>query len=219
MLKRKYVIAAAAVVVLAGAGTATALTVSGDDGPAATTSAGAAGAAGAAGHANGNAAKAVATAVSAVPGTVTGVDLEDDGREWDVDVFGKDHKWHDVTVDAAGTRAVGDRLDDDNEGRDRNAPRGAPVTVRQAMDAALKAVPGRVTEVDLERGHWEVEVRGADGRHSDVNVDARTGGAKVVKDQDSDDDRAAGTSGSAGDDGRGTAGTDPSSASDTDADD
>jgi uncharacterized membrane protein YkoI len=197
MLKRKYVIAATAVVVLAGAGTATALSAPDGTAPANATSAAGA----AAGHANGNADKAIATAASAVPGTVTGVDLEDDGREWDVDVFGKDHKWHDVTVDAAGTKVLANHLDDDNDGREGNAPRGASVTVEQAMAAALKAAPGQVTEADLERGHWEIEVHTKDGRHQDVNVDAKTGRATLVRDHDSDgtDDE-----GAAGNDGRGT---------------
>lgn len=194
MLKRKYVIAAAAVVVLAGAGTATALSAPDD----------------AAGHANGNADKAIATAVSAVPGTATGVDLEDDGREWDVDVFGKDHKWHDVTVNAAGTKALSHHLDDDNDGRAKNAPRGASVTVEQAMAAALRATPGQVTEADLERGHWEIEVRGKDGRHQDVNVDAKTAKATLVKDHAPDDDSPSGHNDQA---------THPDSDTDSDPDD
>ncbi|CAM5512037.1 hypothetical protein GCM10010329_64650 [Streptomyces spiroverticillatus] len=181
-MKRKSVIAAAIVVVLVGGGTATALSLPSDGGPAV---------AGTAADVN----RAVATAASAVPGTVTGADLEDDGREWDVDVYGTDHKWHDVTLDPSGAKVRSDRVDTGNDDRDDRAPKGADVTVEKAVAAALKAAPGHVTEVDLERGHWEIEVRGKDGRHTDVNVDAKTGKAVVVP-KGQDDDRATG-----GDDG------------------
>ncbi|MFJ2745553.1 PepSY domain-containing protein [Streptomyces sp. NPDC087440] len=178
-MKRKSVIAAAVVVVLVGGGTATALSLPSDSGPASARSAPA------------DVDRAVAKAASAVPGTVTGVDLEDDGREWDVDVFGQDGKWHDVTLDPSGAKVRNDRVDTGNDDRDDRAPKGAAVTVEKAVAAALKAAPGQVTEADLERGHWEIEVRGKDGRHTDVTVDAKTGKAAVLP-QGQDDDRATG---------------------------
>ncbi|GAA3492047.1 PepSY domain-containing protein [Streptomyces cremeus] len=191
-MKRKSVVAAAVAVVLVGGGTATALSLPSDDGPAsAGTSAQAAPA---------DLDRAVATAASAVPGTVTGVDLEDDGRQWDVDVFGKDGKWHDVTLDPTGAKVRNDRVGTGDDDRDDHAPKGADVTVDKAVAAALKAAPGQVTEADLEGGHWSVEVRGEDGRHTDVAVDAKTGRAAVVP-QDQDDDAAA-------DDGTADAGSD-----------
>jgi uncharacterized membrane protein YkoI len=174
MLKRKFVIAAAAAAVLVGGGTATALSLpSDDDAPAAAAAPGT------------GLDKAVATATAAVPGTVTGAEPEDDGA-WDVDVFGKDRKWHDVTVDPAGTKVLRDHVGTDDD-RDRHAPQGAPVTVQKAVEAALKAAPGHATEADLDDGRWEIEVRDEDGRSHDVNVDAKTGGATVVRDQDPDD--------------------------------
>ncbi|MFI0982334.1 PepSY domain-containing protein [Streptomyces sp. NPDC021093] len=200
-MNRKLVIATAVAVVLVGGGTATALSLP-SDGTRASTAA--------AENSGTNANKAVDTAASAVPGTVTGLDLENDGREWDVDVFGKDSKWHDVTVDPSGSKVVDQHLDADNDDRNDRAPRGADISVQKAMEAALKTTPGgRVTEVDLERGHWEVEVRDKDGREHDVNVDARTGKATVVRDQDDDGTDDEGT------DDRATAG----SATGTDSDD
>jgi uncharacterized membrane protein YkoI len=192
-MKRKSVIAAAVVVALVGGGTATALSLPSEAGPKA-----APGVSADANRADVN--RAVGTAASTVPGTVTGVDLEDDGREWDVDVFGKDGKWHDVTLDPSGVKVRDDHVDTGNDDRDDHAPKGADVTAQQAVDSALRtAAPGgRVTEADLERGHWEIEVLGKDGRHQDINVDAKTGKAVVApKDQDDDgadnaaDDRAA----------------------------
>ncbi len=192
-MKRKSVIAAAVAVVLVGGGTATALSLPSDDGPASPgTSAQAAPA---------DLGRAVATAASAVPGTVTGVDLEDDGRQWDVDVFGKDGKWHDVTLDPSGAKVRNDRVDTDDD-RDDHAPKGADVIVDKAVAAALKAAPGQVTEAGLEGGHWSVEVRGEDGRHTDVTVDAKTGRAAVAP-QDQDDDGTA-DDGMADDDAPGT---------------
>ncbi|MFJ6695453.1 PepSY domain-containing protein [Streptomyces sp. NPDC091272] len=187
-MKRKFVIATAVAVVLVGGGTATALSAPSDDAAAASASASGRDEGKQAPAGRADAAKAVGTAASAVPGTVTGADLEDDGREWDVDVFGKDGKWYDVTLDPAGAKVLAKRLDADDDDRGRHAPQGAPVTVRQAMDAALKAAPGTVTEADLEKGHWEIEVHDGDGRGKDVNVDAKTGKATPVKAQD--DDRA-----------------------------
>ncbi|MEU5714296.1 PepSY domain-containing protein [Streptomyces sp. NPDC020403] len=131
--------------------------------------------------------RAVAAALEAVPGTVTEAELDDsdgdDGRRvWELDVYGSDKVWHDVTVDAGSGKVVSAR-DDDGDGRDRHAPRSASVPLRAAAGAALEAAPGTVTSVDLDddrdddRGgapRWEVDVRGEDGREHELRVDAST---------------------------------------------
>ncbi|GHH53577.1 PepSY domain-containing protein [Streptomyces candidus] len=185
-MKRKTVIAAAVAAALVTGGTATALGLPSDDsasGPAATAVTAA------------DATRAAEKAASAVPGTVTGLDLEDDGHEWDVDVFGKDGKWHEVTLDPAGTKVLRDHVETgpDTDDRDRHAPKNAPVTVQRAMEAALGATPGRVTEAGLEQGRWEIEIQDARGAGHDVTVDAKTGRAAVVpqqQDGDASDERA-----------------------------
>ncbi|MBA5873360.1 MAG: hypothetical protein GDA66_02250 [Nitrospira sp. CR1.2] len=55
----------------------------------------------------------------------------------------------------------------------------AKVTIDQAIKTALDAAPGTAVEAELEKKHdkavWEVEVLGADGRMTEVHIDAATG--------------------------------------------
>ncbi|WP_433478634.1 PepSY domain-containing protein [Spirillospora sp. CA-142024] len=96
-----------------------------------------------------------------------------------------------VTVVAAGVLAGGGATAavaaaDDDEGRGASPsddrPAKTAVSLTQAVDAALKAVPGKVEEIDLNDAHgrtvWEVDVLAADGTWRDVTVDA--GNAKVT---------------------------------------
>ncbi|MFZ4282846.1 PepSY domain-containing protein [Streptomyces rhizosphaericola] len=151
--------------------------------------------------------QAVAAALKSVPGTVTEAELDDDdddhgGRTvWELDVHGSDKKWHDVTVDATTGKVLKTRQDDDNDDRDRHAPRSAPVTLNAAADAALKSAPGRITSIDLDdddddddgrRGNvlrWDVDITGKDGKHHELKVDAKTGKVTVDRDDDDRDDR------------------------------
>ncbi|WP_031089807.1 PepSY domain-containing protein [Streptomyces sp. NRRL WC-3549] len=136
--------------------------------------------------------QAVAAALKAVPGTVTEAELdrdEDAGDRvvWELDVYGTDKAWHDVTVDAGSGKVLSAR-DDDHGGPDR-APRSAAVSLDAAVERALKAHPGTVTSVDLDDDedeplHWEVDVTGKDGSRYDLNVDAGTD--KVTVDRDDD---------------------------------
>ncbi|MFB7219513.1 PepSY domain-containing protein [Streptomyces sp. NPDC056227] len=139
---------------------------------------------------------AVAAAVKAVPGTVTEAERDDeDGKPvWELDVYGSDRTWHDVTVDARSAKVLGTHASDDNDdGRNRHAPRSAAVPLGAAVDAALRAVPGTVTSIELDDTvgrsgtlHWEVDITGKDGNRHELNVDART--AAVTADR-SDDGR------------------------------
>ncbi|MGW5677192.1 PepSY domain-containing protein [Streptomyces sp. NPDC003860] len=64
------------------------------------------------------------------------------------------------------------------------------VTVEDATKAALAEVPGTVESVDLDddNGGWDVEIRGTDGRESEVRVDAESGKVSVTERDDADDD-------------------------------
>ncbi|MEU5170216.1 PepSY domain-containing protein [Streptomyces mutomycini] len=146
--------------------------------------------------------EAVGAALKAVPGTVTEAGLDDDDDSartvWELDVYGSDKVWHDVTVDARNGKVLSHRKDDDNDDRDRHAPRSASVSLDAAVKAALAAQPGTVTSVDLDddradddnddRGgrtpHWDVDVAGEDGKGHELRVDAKSG--KVTVDQDDD---------------------------------
>ncbi|MEV7421680.1 MULTISPECIES: PepSY domain-containing protein [unclassified Streptomyces] len=139
------------------------------------------------------ASEAVAAALAKFPGAVSSVERDDDraGR-WEVDLFGTDDVRRELTVDALTGAVRVDRADRDDDGdddaEDRAALRAAAVDVRRAAAAALASVPGSVTSAEIDDdtpgAHWEVEVRGKDGREHELNVDART--AKVTADRDDD---------------------------------
>ncbi|MGW7050865.1 PepSY domain-containing protein [Streptomyces sp. NPDC054887] len=176
-MKRKLVIATAVAALLAG-GTATAFATSDDDTDGTKRVASTV-----------TLDEAASAATKASPGTVTGAELDDDAPVWEIDVFGKDAKWHDVDVDAGTAKVRSDRTEDDEDDR---APRTTEVTVQEAAAAALKARPGTLTSIDLDEDGgtqvWEAEVRSKDGKHHELAVDART--AEVTADRDDQDDRA-----------------------------
>ncbi|MET8328461.1 PepSY domain-containing protein [Streptomyces sp. NPDC005181] len=81
--------------------------------------------------------------------------------------------------------------DDNNDDRNLPTPRSVPVTLSAAMDAALRSTPGTVTSIELDDAdrsggalHWDVDIKGKDGRHHELNVDART--AEVTPDRSDD---------------------------------
>jgi uncharacterized membrane protein YkoI len=70
-------------------------------------------------------------------------------------------------------------LSDDKEGKIADLLKDAKVTIDQAIKTALEKVPGTAVEAELEKKHdktvWEVEVVGADGKTTEVHIDAATG--------------------------------------------
>ncbi|MFE7754840.1 PepSY domain-containing protein [Streptomyces sp. NPDC057418] len=205
-MKRNIAIAAVTAAVLVGGGAAATVAFADDDssrratGTTAKTHGGEESAPGTGGAISLD--QAVAAALKAVPGTVTEAELDDDDDDddralWELDVYGSDRTWHDVKVDARTAKVVSDREDDDNDDRDRHAPRSASVTPAAAARAALHSVPGSVTSIDLDddrddddddrRGgvlRWDVEVAGKDGTRHELHVDAKNGQVTV------DDDRS-----------------------------
>ncbi|MCX4845176.1 PepSY domain-containing protein [Streptomyces sp. NBC_00893] len=192
-MKRKFVIAAVTAAVLVGGTAATAVAFADDDGHDRETRSSVKSGA----TARTGVEEAVTAAVKAVPGTVTEAELDDEdgGLVWELDVYGSDKVWHDVTVDAGNGKVLGKHVSDDegDDDRDRYTPRSAPVSLDAAVDAALKAQSGTVTSVDLDDDdnrsgkalHWEVDVRGEDGKQHELNVDAGTG--RVTVDRSDDD--------------------------------
>lgn len=55
----------------------------------------------------------------------------------------------------------------------------AKIPIDQAIKTALEKVPGSAVEAELEKKHgkavWEVEIVGADGKVTEVHIDAATG--------------------------------------------
>lgn len=78
-------------------------------------------------------------------------------------------------VVALGTAA----WSDDKEAKAGDLLKDAKVTIDQAIKTALEKVPGTAVEAELEKKHdktvWEVEVVGADGKTSEIHIDAATG--------------------------------------------
>jgi uncharacterized membrane protein YkoI len=82
------------------------------------------------------------------------------------------------TVLAIGTPAWSDKKKDE-EGDVAALAKEAKVTIDQAIKTATEKVPGTVVEAELEKKHdktvWEVKVLGADGKVTEVHIDAATG--------------------------------------------
>jgi uncharacterized membrane protein YkoI len=68
---------------------------------------------------------------------------------------------------------------DDKEGHIADLVKEAKVTAEQAIKTAMEKVPGTVVEAELEKKHgktvWEVEMLGADGKVTEVHIDAANG--------------------------------------------
>ncbi|MFF5335090.1 PepSY domain-containing protein [Streptomyces sp. NPDC013181] len=182
-MKRKIVIGVVTAAVLAGGGAATAAALADGDSH---------GSGDGRGEARSAAARvavgdAVAAAVKAVPGTVTEAELDDeDGRVvWELDVYGSDRSWHDVTVDADSGKVLDRRADRDDDEEARRAPRATAVSLEEAVAAALKSAPGAVTSVELDdedgadrARSWEVDVRSGKGGERELRVDAESGAVR-----------------------------------------
>ena len=68
---------------------------------------------------------------------------------------------------------------DDKKDNIADLVKDAKVTVEQAIKTATEKVPGTVVEAELEKKHgktvWEVEILGADGKVTEVHIDAADG--------------------------------------------
>ncbi|MFD7667316.1 PepSY domain-containing protein [Streptomyces sp. NPDC059788] len=208
-MKRNIVIATVAAAALIGGGTATAVAFSGDSAAPSPSSTPRSSVsvpdddvhedAREAKAASVSAPQAAAAALKATPGTVTGIDLDEDrpGLVWEVDVLGKDSKWHEVTLDAGDAKVLNQRVEhegDDDHGVDhaRAELKGATVDAAQAARKAAASY-GTVTSVDLDDDHrvgavWEVETVTKDGKEHKLNVDPRTAKVTVAPRSADDDD-------------------------------
>ncbi|MFD3417982.1 PepSY domain-containing protein [Streptomyces decoyicus] len=138
---------------------------------------------------------AAAAALKAVPGTVTGLDLDTDrpGLVWEADVLGKDGKWHEITLDAGNARVLNQHVDqdEDDDAQERAAARNARTDAAAAARTA--ASHGTVTSVDLDdddRGKavWEVETTTKTGKEHKLLIDPQSGNVTTAPAHDSDDD-------------------------------
>ncbi len=103
-----------------------------------------------------------------------------------------------VVVEVDLYEATGDVVELEGEGHvagDDLAVAPGFLTLAEALDRATRAVPGEVTEWELEldyglRWTWDVEIRTASAEEREVEVDARTGEVELddVHDPWDDDD-------------------------------
>lgn len=97
-----------------------------------------------------------------------------------------------VTVLALGTPAWSDK----KKGEDGDVAalvKDTKITIEQAAKTAREKVPGTVVEAELEKKHgkttWEVEVLGADGKVTEVCIDAATGDVIGTEAKDKKDEQ------------------------------
>lgn len=76
---------------------------------------------------------------------------------------------------------------EEEEGHVAEMAKEAKVTVDQAIKTATEKVQGTVVEAELEKKHdktiWEVEIVGADGKVSEVHIDAVSGSVIDVEEK------------------------------------
>ena len=127
---------------------------------------------------------------------------EADGNVMEVKIDAETGKIIFVGKDDGDSDENGDDDDDDDESPEvRNAriaelTKEAGITMEQAKTFALSRVPGTITEEDLEREngvlHYSFDIRDANGKVFDVEVDAKNGqilkAAADTEDEDDDDD-------------------------------
>jgi uncharacterized membrane protein YkoI len=94
----------------------------------------------------------------------------------------------------------GSRQDDDDESEATKRAnlakyaKEAKITMEQAKEIALKRVPGTITDQDLEKERgklmYSFDIRDANGKVFDVEIDAKTGKVlKAVEDNEDDDNQ------------------------------
>ncbi|MBB5935790.1 PepSY domain-containing protein [Streptomyces zagrosensis] len=137
---------------------------------------------------------AVDAALKATPGAVVSIDLDaDDGARavWDVDLYGKDGRWHDLTLDANTARVLHQHVaHEDDAAALKDGLQRAKVSAAEAADDALRTVPGTVTSAELDDDDrvtaWDVDVLDKDGKKHELRVDLASG--KVSQHPEDHDD-------------------------------
>ncbi|ADI10501.1 Propeptide PepSY amd peptidase M4 [Streptomyces bingchenggensis BCW-1] len=139
--------------------------------------------------------QAADAAVASVAGKVTSVELEGhQGKAvWKVDVASAKGAEHEVTVNATSGRVTAHRTDHDDADDEAALARSARTGLGQAVDAALKKIPGTATSAELDDDNgrsaaWHIDVTDAKGAEHEVTVDARSGKVTAVQADDDHDD-------------------------------
>lgn len=131
------------------------------------------------------AASSIATlaARSAGGGTVTSIESESDGTEWDVRVVADDGSVREVHLSSAGAVLAGPSADTttaDEQSANRAIVAATSVGLSAAQKRMVAVVPGgRVTAIELDdfqdRVVWQGDVLDGSGVRHDVRIDAVNG--------------------------------------------
>lgn len=101
--------------------------------------------------------EAISAATAAVPGKVVRAELR--RGLYEVRIRTEEGRIHEVFVDARSGTIVNRHK----------------ISLDEAVDAAEKAVPGKIIKIEFERGRYEIKIKTAGGDHVEVYVDAGTG--------------------------------------------
>lgn len=122
--------------------------------------------------------KAKEAAVNQVNGTIESIELEeDDGLlKYDIEVNGSDRgDDKEVEVDAASGKVMNVEDDRDDDDRGDRVNKQVNISHEKAINIALKSVPGKVTEAELDDdGYYEIEVQ-HNNQEVELKVDADSG--------------------------------------------
>ncbi|KAK1178976.1 PepSY domain-containing protein [Streptomyces sp. NBS 14/10] len=143
--------------------------------------------------------QAADAAVASVAGKVTSVELEGHRGKavWKVDVVTAKGAEHEVTVNTTSGKVTANRTDHDDTDHDDTdeaaLARSAKTGLGQAVDAAVKKIPGTATSAELDDDNgrsaaWDIEVTDTKGAEHEVTVDARSGKVTAVRADDDRDD-------------------------------
>lgn len=93
-----------------------------------------------------------------------------------------------VAPEAGARRGRGRGRDDDHDEAREAYEHGETLPLAEILPRALRAIPGEVLEIELEREHgrlvYEIEILARNGWVRKVSLDARTGDVLSVEDED-----------------------------------
>lgn len=119
--------------------------------------------------------------------TLISIEAEHNDTQWEVEVVTSDGTEHKVYLSSDGSKIIKGPVEEKDDAADkakhRKRVKAAKLDYRQAVDAITQAVPGRVTELNLdsEQGTtvWEADVIDGSGTKHEVSIDAASG--KVIE--------------------------------------
>jgi uncharacterized membrane protein YkoI len=124
------------------------------------------------------------TAQDAVPGsTLASIETERNDTRWEVQLVTADGTEHLVEVSTDGSNVTGgpDAKSEtaQDKAKHRNRAQAAKLDYRQAVSAVTQALPGRVTELNLDNHNgttvWEADVSDSGNTKHEVSIDAASG--------------------------------------------